>query len=468
MSGPAAVMDRGPSLRLKLIVFLLKSANFIWLHGPPVTGLNQNLRCLTDYLFTINCSLRITPSENTSYWLTFTETYELDQYVCMLTNIKEDYSCSFKTTDGRPEDDDYIETFVDLHAYKISLCHNGSKICDVLDDNYKPVANIKPNAPCCLTVSHNSSQHHFTWKSTYEEYSDSTRLATMLQYQLRYHKRGGKHKVRSFDIITASTNYSVDDEKFEADTEYTARVRSSPDQNIYMGQWSDWSSEVHWKTEAAINGLSAHMLFSKLGKKVFIPLSVAVLLVILLCYAPVKKWRQSAVIPTPAPYFHTLYSDFQGDFKSWVVTQENTADMLKAEETLRIDTFTECPDVQEDSSTPHLLKEGNAYSNMTVTVCDPALPGVPYAVSTMDPLSAQESSLKNLSVVCQSGSSAGDSGCWLCSDTSLEEEPPWYCNEYCTLSVFQQSASVTAKHRGSFSRKSCPIGIVREDAAEEP
>lgn len=27
------------------------------------------------------------------------------------------------------------------------------------------------------------------------------------------------------------------------------------------------------------------------------------------------RWRKTAFIPTPAPYFHTLYSDCQGDFK---------------------------------------------------------------------------------------------------------------------------------------------------------
>ncbi len=45
-------------------------------------GVYHHLHCVNDYLFTIKCSLRIAPSENTSdtnstYWLTFTETYEL-------------------------------------------------------------------------------------------------------------------------------------------------------------------------------------------------------------------------------------------------------------------------------------------------------------------------------------------------------------------------------------------------------
>lgn len=49
-------------------------------------------------------------------------------------------------------------------------------------------------------------------------------------------------------------NFSVDDQKFLSDTEYSASVRSSPDQASYMGQWSSWSSELHWRTKPSLNG----------------------------------------------------------------------------------------------------------------------------------------------------------------------------------------------------------------------
>lgn len=39
--------------------------------------------------------------------------------------------------------------------------------------------------------------------------------------------------------------------------EYSAQVRSSPNQVSYQGQWSDWSSEIHWKTEPAGHGKSS-------------------------------------------------------------------------------------------------------------------------------------------------------------------------------------------------------------------
>lgn len=55
---------------------------------------------------------------------------------------------------------------------------------------------VKPNAPCCLTVSHNSSLHHFAWKSTYEQYDESTALPENLIYQLRLYKPGDEQVVR--------------------------------------------------------------------------------------------------------------------------------------------------------------------------------------------------------------------------------------------------------------------------------
>lgn len=45
-------------------------------------------------------------------------------------------------------DDDYefLETYTDIESFKISLCHNqdnGSDICKVLDDKYRPFQNSK-------------------------------------------------------------------------------------------------------------------------------------------------------------------------------------------------------------------------------------------------------------------------------------------------------------------------------------
>lgn len=194
--------------------------------------------------------------------------------------------------------------------------------------------------------------------------------------------------------------------------------------------------------------------------RLLISLCVVAPLVLLLSCVTLKKWRQSAFIPTPEPYFQSLYSECKGDFKSWVVTP-NTADMMKAEETLQIDTMTKCEDPPEEDCTSqpqHQPMEEGVCGSMSDTASDASLLGVPYAMGSGSPLSASGSPLKSLSMVSRPESGVlarGDSGCWLCSDTSLERDTPWYSNEYCTLSAFQKSGSVLAERHGagsSFSR----------------
>lgn len=62
----------------------------------------------------------------------------------------------------------------------------------------------------------------------------------------------------------------MDDENFEPDTEYAARVRSSPRQAHYMGQWSDWSSEVQWKMASAATGESGEKVTTANKKYIYI------------------------------------------------------------------------------------------------------------------------------------------------------------------------------------------------------
>ncbi|KAM6951007.1 interleukin-21 receptor [Aplochiton taeniatus] len=135
--------------------------------------------------------------------------------------------------------------------------------------------------------------------------------------------------------------------EFMADTEYTARVRSSPNQGHYKGEWSEWSSAVHWKTDGVIQDTPF------MDWRLITPLCVLIPLLICLVCFPIKL-RKHIFIPTPEPYFQSLYSDYHGDFKSWVVTSTQGKDLLRIEETMQIDTLTETmPDRDQDSSQLH-------------------------------------------------------------------------------------------------------------------
>ncbi|XP_074518808.1 interleukin-21 receptor [Halichoeres trimaculatus] len=453
MSGPCDMRVWCSALR-PLMVSLLIFTAIVSLRGNTVTATNHSLQCVSDYVSLINCSLNIQPPPNSSssdgsYWLTVTEHYVKQKFECRLVKDGADHVCSVKIYNPMTDDDYDTSDFMEQDIFNVSLCHGPNDgECEGLTSTFKPCKNVKPNPPCCLTWSHQSGQHHFTWRSTYEKYSWFSPLSDSLMYQLRFQKRGDEHKIVPYLITTDRTNFSVDDQKFLADTEYSARVRSSPNQAFFKGQWSSWSSEVHWRTPPSVND---DTFMPGLGKKIFIALTVMVPFVLVLCYAPFRKWRQSSFIPNPAPYFHTLYQDCHGDFKSWVVTPENAADVLEAEETLRIDALTKCAEVKEkkeevqEEKSQHRFVEGSTYSNITYPGCNSSLLGLPYAVSTMSPLLDPRGSLKSLTFSSPPGSPTEmDSGCWLSSHSSLERDAPWYGNEYCTLTAFQQIGPVMA------------------------
>lgn len=107
-----------------------------------------------------------------------------------------------------------------------------------------------------------------------------------------------------------------------------------------------------------------------------------------------------------------------------MVTGDQTADALKGEEVLRIDTLTKYEDVQEEEPrprSPQQTRQEATYNNIPHPGCDSSLLGVPYAVSTAAPA---EDGLQR----------------WMCSKV-LERGAPLYSNEYCTLRAFHQSHS---------------------------
>ncbi|KAK7919752.1 hypothetical protein WMY93_011036 [Mugilogobius chulae] len=320
---------------------------------------NYNLHCVNDYMSTINCTLQsYVQTDLKPEMLKLKESDEESEYIeCRLHEKFDYFFCSAQISYG----------FADTDVYSIFLCYkNEGENCKLLDDGYIPAETIKPKPPCCLTISQNSSQHRFSWKSYYEKYYDADHETLTIQ-----------------------------DDVFIPDSEYTAKVRSRPNNTTYKGYWSDWSTEIYWRT----------------------------------------LWRQNIFIPTPEPYFHTLYTNYHGDFKSWVV-MEKTVELPK-ETTLHIDKMLECEDICEAAPS---MTQSTEYANMREPEAALLELGLPCVGSTSG-LDSATASCTSAYLSPQSRSPAeGDSGCWLNSDQSLERGPSWYCNDYCTLSTFQQSA----------------------------
>lgn len=130
------------------------------------------------------------------------------------------------------------------------------------------------------------------------------------------------------------------------------------------------------------------------------------------------------------------------------MAHNKTANVLKAEETLKFDTLIRCSDIQEEGCCPEFhpnFMKGSSYTNITHPGCDECLLGVPYAVSSMVP---------------PSGGSLGDPTLSSQAESPTKEDPRYYlmkgstslyCNEYCTLNAFHMSHQNTVKKLGRTS-----------------
>ncbi|CDQ58707.1 unnamed protein product [Oncorhynchus mykiss] len=400
------------------VISVLIQLYFMW----TLPGHEYSLDCVSDYLFTINCSLSILPevahTDQSSYWLRIEDL----SFGTVFDGGK------LKTTDGYYSyPDEESDFFFDTSRFKITLYHNrsnGHVSATLLDKEYMPVKHIKPNAPFNLTVNRMSSQHRVTWMSGYEKYLQfGNLLSDNLKYQLCFYRSGHQDKVVE---VCHSTNISVNNENFEPDTEYIVNVRSIPNQQQYQGQWSEWATEVRWRTDPTQKvGEFPTNTFTAI-------LCVLVPVLLILCYITIVRLKKSTFIPTPAPYFQSLYADCEGDFRSWVVTPGSGADLFKTEETLQIDTLTETIPVRDDdhsSLVPHHMIQEGPSDNLSNPASDALFLGIAYA---------PESTIE------------ADSGCWLHSTTSLERESAWYSNvnsssDYCTLSDTGNCQEVTPR-----------------------
>ncbi|XP_010887169.1 interleukin-9 receptor isoform X2 [Esox lucius] len=350
--------------------------------------------------------------------------------------------------------DENFGSFYDITVYKISLYHrrtDGKISAILLDEEYMPVKNIKPNAPVSLTVNRMSNHYCIAWMSSYEKYLPFNPLSDNLKYELWFHKNGLDGQSLE---VRYSTNLSVGEENLKPQTNYSIKLRSIPNQLPYQGQWSKWTSEVHWRTDAMqqVTLVPAATVLPKNGKfSAIFCLLIPVLLII--CYIPIVRLNKTAFIPTPAEYFKPLYSDCKGDFKSWVVTPGYQAGLLKTEETLLIDTLIETGTVlggDNSSQVPDQMFQdnGNDLFNLKSDVL-----GLPYAISLGPPLRAPRGPVNSFTLSEQESIIEADSGCWLHSSGSLEQESGWYRNEfnnrdYCTLSDTLGNSKISQTAKG--------------------
>ncbi|XP_078414554.1 uncharacterized protein LOC144690686 [Cetorhinus maximus] len=192
-------------------------------------------------------------------------------------------------------------------------------------ETFRPCQNIQLKAPRQLSVTVNSTTRKvsITWQN-----DAVTFLKNSLEHELEYWKKKTKEDVKVKRNVNDIRHLVIEETELEPDSNYKARVRSKPLENLtYNGSWSTWSSEIEWKTNPAVDSPSkqSSLLFVLLA-----PLSLVVIIFVFLYFrihthVVNKVWIH---VPNPATFFQPLYSEHNGNFKEWIhnnqsITRQN-------------------------------------------------------------------------------------------------------------------------------------------------
>ncbi|XP_023647456.1 interleukin-21 receptor isoform X2 [Paramormyrops kingsleyae] len=371
----------------------------------------DEISCVNDYLFTITCTVRISKGSdhirNISYWLEFQHYGKI--FNCSLAKILDNYQCTLQSP----------ERFIDTEHFVIKLWDNLRTA--MLENRYKPAKHIKPVAPCNLSVHWFPGGYNFTWQNSYEKIQPRVFLIRYLKYRLWYYRSGDSDDVTKIELFEKLVQ--VEDLRLEPDTEYIAKVSSSPISNHYCGQWSDWSPAVRWRTYKR-QGNGALLLVGLAACA-----AIAIMLFLFFRLKPRLNLKKYFSVPTPEPFFQSLYNKYKGDFKSWVMSQGNLGRPLNIEEPLKLDTLVVAPPIDHKES---YILPPLQHTQTYTTYVNPLVNT--YGIDPQDSLFSVPFLMPELSVIVGSvlkhtGPDVGDSrfGDLQCSTG--------YSNNYCTLTA---------------------------------
>ncbi|XP_029480328.2 uncharacterized protein LOC115103625 isoform X2 [Oncorhynchus nerka] len=439
--------------KMKLLLALCAVWNIIQLSEGCSSGkMTDRLACVSDYWFTITCTLNITdePADvnNTHYWLNFIWPDEAgNTFKCPLVEMGDSYGCTFVA--DFDENVRYNDaSFNSVDCFNVRLCYNID--CQSNYDNltdFEPSKNIQPTAPSHLAVQRTLEGYKCTWQSGYEHHP----YLTEFHYQLCFYKYNGD-KGEVFCVSPQNKSILIDRSGLKTDTTYVLKVRSELYKSSgYKGQWSPWSALVQLRTDAK----EEPTIVLVLSKFVF-PGCVIAGVLLFGFYNPTIRMKIKSFydVPSPAPLFQPLYKDYNKHFQDWLESECNLIPTYKPEEFLTIDTLIiEAKPIAEDqdcsASAPYPLAQVHTpYVGPSVMdwVCSHSPNGngpgdIPYTQLPCSPLELQFGAMvtsfsQDPSVTCE-----GDSGCedlTLSPDSSLpnspvSSEPECTCTDYCIL-----------------------------------
>ncbi|XP_055013959.1 interleukin-21 receptor-like [Boleophthalmus pectinirostris] len=257
--------------------------------------IDAKCNCVTDYWDSLSCVLNITGTRDSSpYTLIFSGncSEKKSEFTCELVQTHGEYRCARKI----PRDCMFIETLL-----TIDLQHNLSKF--PVQPKFEPAQCIQTRAPYAPVVTQTANLWNITWTTNYEGHmylKDYLDFELLLQGKLLSSRR---------------TPYlCVEKTKLQSSSLLCARVRSKPSPEDYGWVWSEWSNETCWKTDlnTGQNG-STLVIWKCLG-------ALCALLLTILSISTLRYYMKTmkAQIPSPAPFFQTLFHQYDGHLKDWI------------------------------------------------------------------------------------------------------------------------------------------------------
>ncbi|XP_048349182.1 interleukin-21 receptor [Sphaerodactylus townsendi] len=276
----------------------------------------KNLHCFADYIRTLTCTWEAGSAGGRPHHLTA-------RWVC--GNHKG--TCVFLPTLGNASRMRY------MCSSNQERCMSGSSFTvtatfaeGALPDGqrcgpFKYHENVKPRPPFNVSAVACPGGFNVSWEGGYSAYDN---LHGELQYQLRYRQKGHPWRLEGGtagglkSVLQDTPSLWLLPQELAGGAEYELQVRSGlRDGSPYRGTWSDWSPSGCLKTPHRGTTGAAWLLFLLL---------LITLLAFLGRHQSCRPWKKlEQLIPSPAPFFQTLYLVHNGDFQKWVGTSYSGA-----------------------------------------------------------------------------------------------------------------------------------------------
>uniref|UniRef100_A0A8C5K8G6 Interleukin 9 receptor n=1 Tax=Jaculus jaculus TaxID=51337 RepID=A0A8C5K8G6_JACJA len=205
-------------------------------------------------------------------------------------------------------------------------CISGQEQISLVDPEFLPWRHVKLDPPSDLQSNVSSGQCILTWNIS----PALEPMSTLLSYELAFKRQEETwERARHKDRIVGVTWVSLEAIELNPGSTYEARLRvqmavledDMAEEEHFEGQWSEWSQSVYFPSPQRQDHVILPWGWSEstlVAGCVFLLLTGLSHLLFKLSPRVKRTFYQS--VPSPAAFFHSLYSVHNGNFQTWTGT----------------------------------------------------------------------------------------------------------------------------------------------------